>query len=188
MRSPVFLDTNLEPKEIEPGLSVFECPKSKGLWIPLQAYLDWRQANPQPAACARTVNAADPADDSSRPALLCPESGRVLLRYRVGHGLRFHVDQSPATGGMWLDAGEWEALKSKGLHSELNMICTESYQRQIRNEEHRAATEQSFRERIGTADFQKVAEFRNWMLEHPRRRDILQYITYDEDTHEGAKP
>ena len=75
-------------------------------------------------------------DDSSQRALICPESGRLLLRYRVGHGLRFHIDRSPATGGVWLDKGEWEALKSKGLHVSLHLIFTAAYQRQIRSAEY----------------------------------------------------
>ena len=85
----------------------------------------------------------------------------MLIRYKVGHGLNFHIDLSPVTGGVWLDAGEWEALKSKGLHSQLNLIFTASYQRQIRTAEYEATLEQTFKTRIGDPDFEKVSAFEN---------------------------
>jgi len=124
-------------REIEPGLSVYECPKSGGFWIPLQSYTAWQEKHPSPQTEASpNANAAVAADDSARRALICPESGRLLLRYRVGHGLPFHVDRSPATGGVWLDKGEWEALKNKGLHISLHLIFTAAYQRQVRSTEY----------------------------------------------------
>ena len=102
-----------------------------------------------------------------------------MLRYRVGLGLRFHVDRSPSTGGVWLDAGEWEALKGHGLHVHLHLVFTASYQRAIRSEEYRGAMEQVFRERIGEADFPRVSEFKRWLDDHPRRREIGCYLLGD---------
>ncbi len=119
------------------------------------------------------------ADDSQQRTLICPETGRLLIRYRVGHGLKFHVDVSPESGGIWLDRGEWEALKSKGLHLELNVIFTAPYQRQLRTEEHEKVLGEMFRERIGTADFEKVAAFKKWLVEHPKKRAIRSYLLYD---------
>ena len=176
MHSPVHPDTVMELREIEPGLSAYECPKSGGFWIPLQSYLAWKERQP-PAAGATPVGSAPAVQDDSRQrALICPESGRLLLRYRVGHGLRFHVDRSPTTGGVWLDKGEWEALKSKGLHVALHLIFTAAYQRQIRSEEYVEKMTETFRQRIGVADFAKVAEFGAWLAQHPRRRDICCYL------------
>src|ERR1700722_5261248 len=120
MQSPIDSHVTLEAREIEPGLSGYECPKSGGVWLPLPSYLRWKNTHSGAAAPVPDRNPPVVADDSTQPARLCPESGRVLIRYRVGHGLPFHVDRSPETGGIWLDRGEWEALKSKGLHTELN--------------------------------------------------------------------
>ena len=102
-----------------------------------------------------------------------------MTRYQVGHGLKFQVDHSPATGGVWLDKGEWEALKSKGLHNELNFIFTASYQRDIRTAEYQEALEKAFQERIGSADFQKIAELKTWIAAHPKRRDICCYLIHE---------
>ena len=182
MRSPIFPDISLESSEIEPGLTAWECPQSHGFWIPLASYHAWKErgkleSRPLPDGCAAVL-----ADDSHRRALLCPESGQMLIRYKVGHGLKFHIDLSPVTGGVWLDQGEWEALKSKGLHSQLNLIFTSSYQRQVRNAEYEATLEQTFKTRIGDADFQKVSDFKAWLVTHPKRRDICCYLTSEVET------
>jgi len=186
MKSPTHPDTDLVPKEIEPGLSAYQCPKSEGIWIPLDSYLAWKEKHPNPETPATVPGAPEPADDSGRRALICPESGRLLIRYRVGHGLRFHVDQSPITGGIWLDKGEWEALKSKGLDSQLNLIFTASYQRHVRTEEYERNLEQTFSDRIGADDFQKVVAFKEWLATHPKRRDICCYLIHDVEL--GTKP
>jgi Zn-finger nucleic acid-binding protein len=173
MHSPICPDTQMHLCELEPGLAVYECPRSGGRWIPLRAYLAWREH--QAPGAAPVSDGPIPAleDDSKRPTLVCPESGRLLLRYRVGHGLPFHIDRSPATGGVWLDKGEWEALRSKGLHAALHLIFTAAYQRQARSADYDQTLTKTYQERIGAADFATVAEFASWLARHPRRRDIL---------------
>ena len=190
MHSPVNPDITMQPREIEPGLSVYECPMSGGLWIPLQSYLAWKERQPQELAAPPAAATPVVLDDSRQRALICPESGRLLLRYRVGHGLQFHIDRSPTTGGVWLDKGEWEALKSKGLHVALNLIFTAAYQRQVRSDEYARALTNTFRERIGPADFSKVVEFAAWLAGHPKRRDICCYLLdhLEPRTESGTSP
>ena len=177
--SPVCPGTTMQGGEIEPGLLAYTCPKSGGVWIPLQSYLAWKAHHENDKSDSPTGCVPVPTDDSKRRALICPESGRVLIRYRVGHGLKFHVNHSPETGGIWLERGEWEALKSKGLHVELNLIFTAPYQRQIRTEEHEEALDQTFRDRIGHADFGKIAAFKRWLADHPKRGHIRSYLFYN---------
>ena len=176
MHSPVYPETTMQLRELEPGLEVYECPRSGGLWIPLQSYLTWKERQARGTTAPATDLAPTLQDDSARQALICPESGRLLLRYRVGHGLQFHLDRSPVTGGVWLDKGEWEALKSRGLHVTLHLIFTAAYQRQIRSSEYVHTLTEKFRDRIGAADFSKVAEFGAWVAGHPKRRDIFCYL------------
>jgi Zn-finger nucleic acid-binding protein len=178
MRSPVSPDVDLQPREIEPGLDGLECPRSGGIWIPLAAYERWRAS--QPAFVAPGPDQPPPVSmppDLKRPALICPESGCVLLRYKAGHGLSFQIDRSPVTGGVWLDQGEWDALKQKGLHVDLNLIFTASYQRDLRAADYAQTLEKAFQERIGQADFERAAQFKEWMNQHPRRRDIWCYLS-----------
>jgi Zn-finger nucleic acid-binding protein len=179
LRSPVCPGAAMVLRELEPALFVHVCPRSSGMWIPLQSYLLWKSQPRHETEDGPTVETREPADDSRRPTLICPESGRLLIRYKVGHGLPFHIEVSPETGGVWLDAGEWEALKSKGLHLELNAISTVSYQRKIRTEEHEEAVARTFRQRIGEDGFEKAAAFKQWLTSHPRRRHIRSFLLYD---------
>lgn len=192
MNSPVHPDTAMTSREIEPGLSVYECPKSGGLWIPLHAYLTWKEQQPEPTVEASPTENTPPfqAEEQKPRALICPESGRLLLRYRVGHGLPFHIDRSPATGGVWLDKGEWEALKSKGLHTTLHLIFTSAYQRQLRTTEYTQTLTDTFRDRIGPDDFSKVTEFAAWLAHHPKGRDICCYLldSLDQKAEPKAEP
>lgn len=175
MNSPVYPEVRLQFAEIEPGLKAYRCPRSGGVWIPLDFYLEWQRKQATVAELPSVAPVLD--DDSKQPIRICPESGRLLLRYRVGHGLQFRVDQSPATGGIWLDAGEWEALKAKGLHTALNMIFTAGYQRNLREAEYMETVEKVFREKIGV-DFERVVEFKRWAAAHPERANILRYLAH----------
>lgn len=181
MKSPVNPSVTLQEGEIEPGLNVFICPESGGIWIPLQSYVNWREQHREEAAPAPQQYTPETSDDSKRPAYICPESGRVLLRYKVGHGLNFHIDRSPVSGGVWLDKGEWEALKSKGLHTQMHLIFTASYQRQVRTAEYDQAIEENFKQRVGVEQFEKVIAFKEWLATQPKRREILSYLLNQEE-------
>lgn len=187
MNSPVHPSSTLQPRKLEAGLEVYECPASGGLWIPLQSYFTWKDRQPPVASGPAEPPFLMFQDDSARRTLICPESGRLLLRYRVGQGLPFHVDRSPATGGVWLDKGEWEGLKSRGLHTALHLIFTASYQREIRSSEYSRHLMETFQERIGTADFTKVSDFGSWLALHPKRRDILCFLMAIVDPEKGKE-
>jgi len=184
MLSPIHPRTPMIPFQLEKDLEVWQCPRSEGLWIPAARYWRWHQQLPPDEQIPLAEDAETPAhepveQDAShplRPVLFCPESGCLLLRYRVGHGLSFLIDHSPKTGGVWLDKGEWEELKERGLHANLHLIFTTHYQQTIAREKVRHMLEHSFAERIGDQDYPKVAEFREWMEKHPSARDILCYL------------
>ena len=176
MHSPIHNDTILHRVELEPGLEAWQCPKSKGVWIPLQSYTTWHERHrdrihPLPEDY---VPVADPKADQR--ALICPESGCVLIRHRVGRGLNFHIERSPKTGGIWLESGEWDALKSKDLHEEMHHIFGAPYQRKLRNDESRVQLKKLFAQRIGPADFVRVNEFKHWLYQHGRHREIIAYL------------
>ncbi len=173
MQSPIHPEAALIRTELEPGLDACLCPKSGGVWIPLQAYFDWRERSVSKARALPPGDEPQAATDAGQRALICPESGCLLVRYRVGEGLDFQIDRSPKTGGVWLDAGEWDALRSKGLHKQLHLIFSAAYQKRIRTQLSVAQLEEQFRQKIGASDFERVEEFKSWLTSHPKRRDIL---------------
>lgn len=176
MKSPLFPDTALLKQEIEPGLTSYVCPRSQGIWLPLPSYLAWRERRDSTAPVVASEEVPELSEAADRKPLFCPESGALLARYRVGHGLQFQIDRSPMTGGIWLDHGEWQALKSKGLHHELHRIFTAPYQRAIRNASYQDRLRESFQQRIGADSFAKVQAFRDWMAAHPHAADIRAFM------------
>lgn len=174
MKSPLHPQRSLEKIEIEPGLHAWKCPVSHGLWISLASYTRWQQS----MAVDVPANAEVPEvmSDADKPAMFCPESGVILQRFRVGKGAAFHIERSPVTGGIWLDQGEWEAVKALGLHNEIHVIFTASYQSRLRREASEAMLDQVFGEKVGTENFTKLKEISDWLNASGHGREMLNYL------------
>lgn len=176
MISPIDRTSEMERTTLKSGLTVFRCPKSDGYWIPADHYWRWSALAEQSVDLEAFGDYEPVEDDTARPALICPESGALLTRYRVGQDVEFSIDRSPVTGGIWLDGGEWEALVARNLHLEMNHIFTSAYQFRVRSGEFEDHLEAQFSRRIGEESFAKVKAFRQWMLSHENPRDILCYL------------
>ena len=186
MKSPLHPETELVEFELEPGLTSWQCPISKGHWIQAPAYWQWHSTQPtshthstaskheyQPV---REARADDGPHNENRPALLCPESHCLLVRYRVGEGLSFYVDRSPSTGGIWLDPGEWEALKKHGLHASLHMIFSSSYQRKVSIQEAEDSMNARFFSEMSRMDADRLKSFAEWLVDQPNKRRIVAWL------------
>jgi len=173
MHSPMDPKTTMEPVELEEGLMVKKCPQSGGCWISAEAY--WRWQNRGTMSPGGSPGSLVLSDDSKRRALLCPESGTVMLRYRVASDMAFFVERSSATGGIWLDAGEWEALRRAGIHRFLHLMFTAAYQNFRRRQAVEQAAVANMQRALG-ADFAKADEFRKWLAAHPARAQVLAWL------------
>jgi len=176
MRSPMDPETTMESAELQDGLMVKKCPKSGGCWISSEAY--WRWQDRGEIGEGGPPLEVELSDDCNRRAMICPESGTVMLRYRVAADLSFFVERSSATGGVWLDRGEWEALRRAGIHRYLHLIFTAAYQKYRRRQSAQQAVVANM-SRTLAADFDKVNEFRSWIDSHPARSQILAWLSND---------
>ena len=70
--------------------------------------------------------------------------------------------------------------------SRCTWIFTAAYQRQIRSSEYVHTLTETFRDRIGAADFSKVTEFGAWLVGHPERRDICCFLL--DNLEQGTEP
>lgn len=109
------------------------------------------------------------------PAYLCPETGTIMTRYKVGHGFRFSIDRS-MTGGVWLDAGEWEALKDRNFHDEIHYIFTDPWQREALRADILSNRRERLESRIGSEFLAAIDELKTKLDAHPNRDEILAYI------------
>lgn len=175
MRSPLGNRTALERATLDDGLTVFRCSETGGIYITLDQYWRWRKgAGDDPAETdpARESPLVGEHDDAVK---ICPESGMLMTRYRVGHGLPFRIDRS-VTGGVWLDAGEWEALKAGGLHRNLHLVFTAPWQKAIRDAEGEERYEKRLREHLGDEFFNRLEAIRNEIRAHPSSAEALAFL------------
>lgn len=165
----------MEPVSLESGLEAYHCAESGGHYIPSQAYLLWLQH--QPARLPHLPAPAEPiepaADSSS--TLICPESGTLMSRIKVGHGFTFSIDRS-VTGGIWLDGGEWEALKQRNFHDEIHLIFTAPWQKRVRTSHAQATYEDTLKSSLGADLLNRLTLLRDELLEHPHRNLALAYL------------
>ncbi len=176
LKSPVDEASTLEPVAIEPGFGAMRCAGSGGLWIRPAQYWTWREgAEAYLTEHLPSLGADEPGCDSGA-GKRCPEDGYFLIRHRVGHGLDFHVDRCGHCGGIWLDRGEWDALKRESLHNDLHLIFTSAWQAQVRWQLLREAQEQRLTARLGPADHEELNRITKWVMNHPQRHMILAHL------------
>lgn len=176
MQSPIAPHKSLESIELAPGLTAFRCPKTGGHWIPAQNYWTWRSSLPAAeAAEASHAENATPVSEYDDVVKLCPESGTVMTRYRVGHGQPFRVERS-ATGGIWLDGGEWEALCAGHLQSSIHLIFAAPWQKAVRQQSLDELQQKHLQERLGADLFEKLQALRLELADHPQRSAALAFL------------
>src|SRR4051812_5723131 len=146
--------------ELAPDLPAFDCSRCRGRWLRYGDYLGWRERQgadvPEtPDQSGTTAYAPEPAT----PARRCPDCGRFLTRFSVGHGIPFTLDQCGQCNGVWLDEREWETLVSRGLHDDLHEMFGPGWQHGVRTEEQRRLTDAQFTRQLGEPDFARVREF-----------------------------
>jgi len=174
MQSPIGNHPQLQPVTLEEGLQAYVCPETHGHWIPAKNYWEWQRHLPAATNHHPSVH-SEPTSDFEDTVKVCPESGTIMTRYKVGHGLDFRIDRS-VTGGIWLDPGEWEALLAGNLHHELHLVFTTQWQKAIREEHKSAAHEAMLRSRLGDELFTKVAALREELASHPARPVALAFL------------
>jgi len=176
MNSPVEPHSALGPIELEAGLPAWQDAASGGVYLKSADYWEWLAHQP---GRLETLPPKGPVavglEHPEGPARICPETGALMTRFRVGHGFTFQIDRSP-TGGFWLDAGEWEALKARNFHEEIHRVFTDGWQKGVRSQASREALEEQLRQQLGAEDYQQAVAFRGWLAAHPHRARLLAWI------------
>ncbi len=178
MRSPVNKAAELSEETLEGGLKVYRCPQSNGIYIALEDYWKWQHTQPKNDTPEQEDAPESPCSEFDDMVKICPESGTLMTRYRVGHGLDFRVDRS-VTGGVWLDEGEWEALKNGGIHRNLHKIFTAPWQKAIRDSEFTKQHEQRLQNKLGAELYNKLTGLKSELAHHPNQAEALAYLIED---------
>lgn len=174
MKCPSCKHDAFQTRDLDQGLSCNHCSNCQGNWISGQQYWDWLRAKGENLA-EREPGAPTPQVADSPSAKTCPSCGRWLIKYKVGHGLAFQVEHCGGCDGVWLDQNEWDALKARNLHDDLQYICDSLWQRGVHREETDALANARFAKSLG-GDFQRAREVREWITNHPNRAVLLAYL------------
>ena len=171
---------SLQRVRLDAALPAFQCGQCAGHWLRFGDYLGWREqqrVNVPEAPPSAGRGSAEPEQSTGGPRR-CPDCSVLLTRFRVGHGVPFSLDQCGRCNGIWLDAQEWETLRSRGLHDDLNRIFGPGWQHEVRTEEERERTDAQFARQLGEADFGRTREFAQWAAAHERRSEIMAYLQW----------
>ncbi len=175
MNSPIAGNVEMKKVELVDGLIAYGCSESGGYYIPLQNYWSWLKKQPNRLEHLPVASSDIPEVVESTSAKICPESGTIMLRYKVGHGFPFTIDRS-MTGGVWFDKGEWEALKERQFHDEIHLIFTAPWQDAVRHSISDEAHQAILKERLGEDLFAEMKSLKRRLNGHPHREFILAYL------------
>jgi Zn-finger nucleic acid-binding protein len=168
---------------LEQNLPAFSCTSCEGIWISSNEYLSWL------APQGPTTEINDISEDNplpvvdNRQALLCPDCGRFLRRFKIWPDIEFQLDRCGGCNGIWFDRNEWQTLKIKNMHHNISLFFTDEWQEKLRNEEMKRRFVKMYQEKFGP-DYQKIKEIRAWLSEHPQGGQLLAYLT-DKDPYRG---
>ena len=172
MKSPVASQKPMQRETLEDGLIVFRCVETQGIYIPADSY--WRWLHKQPERLERLPAPSDQVvqESESGEVKICPETGTLMSRFKVGHGFDFTIDRS-ITGNIWLDAGEWEALREQNFHDEIHLVFTAPWRSEVQEMESEENTKKRQEECLGPELVKRLNSLQKELQGHPHRMMAL---------------
>ena len=173
-------------RELDSGLKSHLCNQCLGNWVPAKGYWAWIESRPRPTAplalpVLPNPPALLPVQESESPKF-CPECGRFLRRYKIGHGFDFSIERCGTCGGFWLDGNEWENLLGRGIHDRVHFVVGDAWQAEVARHERERGHEQIVLAKIGAEDLDKIKGIKAWLDAHPRRAELYAFLL----DHSGA--
>ena len=101
-------------------------------------------------------------------------------------GTDHRVDYSAPVGGIWLDKGEWDLLKSEQVAGTLNNVVTQHWQKQIQRESSASNLSAIYSQKFGEENYEKVKAIRAWLINQPNKADLRAYLLA-EDPYSASK-
>ncbi|HEX6398473.1 MAG TPA: zf-TFIIB domain-containing protein [Steroidobacteraceae bacterium] len=154
------------------GLAGYSCGKCLGTLVSLVAYRAWREH----AARGPIRETAPATPDADAPdsvgAKKCPKCRSLMSKYRISAEKTNRLDYCPHCEEIWLDDGEWELVEGLVISGEFTRVFTQGWQYAVRTGITGAMEEQRLRGLLG-ADYDRVAEFAEWLQTQPAKQEIL---------------
>src|ERR1044072_6563313 len=175
MQCPVCKSTELAENQLETNLMSQQCPDCRGNWIAGAEYWKWVEDHKTDLAERvfehETLSLAEPG-----LPLDCPECRFRMVKYLVGRGLTFSIDHCHGCKGIWLDGNEWEALKKRNLHDDLNLMFTYFWQTEAQRLQRKQQMEEIYNGRFGEEDYPEIKRIRYRLESKTNREEQLAYL------------
>jgi len=169
----------LRPNFIDGVFRAHTCGSCGGDWILIENYVTWKEKNPD-YQFADNINFGLEDAEETKNAMICPMSGKLMQKIRVSANHNHRIDYSASVGGIWLDSGEWELLKSEGLAGSLNSVVTRHWQDQVRQDSAKQTFSELYQQRFDQETYSKIKEMREWLKDHPQKADLRNYLLADD--------
>lgn len=166
----------LEPSNFEGLFACHSCSSCNGDLILLGDFLRWQELNPD--SCVETQAGVEVVAEETTRAMICPLSGTLMTKYRISADTEHRLDLSPSINAVWLDKGEWDLLKDKGLTNKLNEIFTSHWQRGIRATETADMLEDLYVQRFGER-YKQIKAFKDVIKGMDNRSEVVAYLLSD---------
>lgn len=158
--------------QLAPGLPSMTCASCHGHWLLLDDHEKWASSQSDVIHASPMVMADMPVDAEKR-VRQCPQCARLMTRLRVGASVNFRVDGCVTCHGLWLDAGEWDAIDFLGLSRRIGHIMSDEWQKGVQDEEAQSRREAQLRLRYGDACMDELVRIRQWLQGQPDRDTLL---------------
>jgi len=165
-------DGILKPAYIDDLFPCFTCDQCEGNWIHLEDYLRWLA---KCGKCSVSIPKDKVVVDEAKQALLCPETGALMVKYRISKDSSHRIDLSPRANGIWLDKGEWALLKQEGLALSLNQIFSDPWQREIRLSSSQDMIEEIYRQKFED-NYDELKRIKSWLHQQDNRAEMIAFI------------
>lgn len=174
MKCPV-CKSELHTNELEPSLFSQQCSTCHGNFIAGKEYWEWVEKHGSDAAervpNGETLTLAEPGLQID-----CPECRFRMVKYLAGRDLPFTIDHCHGCKGIWLDGNEWEALRKRNLHDDLNLMFTSFWQTEAQRLARKKKMEQIYINRFGAEDYAEIKRIRHWLEGKTNREELLAYL------------
>ncbi|HEY5561184.1 MAG TPA: zf-TFIIB domain-containing protein [Clostridiaceae bacterium] len=172
MKCLVCKDVDLEESELSPGLKVHRCNSCSGSWLKFGDYLEWSNCHDIETVESNPASIHSQVIDSDNPKV-CPDCGTILSVYKVANNLAFKLEHCATCNGIWLDKGEWTNLEENNMNHKINKFFTETWQKNLRDDELREYFEDFYKSRFGTEGYEKIKEVKEWLDNNDKNKSML---------------
>lgn len=167
----------LLPAYLEGLFPCHSCSDCGGSLIMMGDYLRWQDQNPD--VDLKSDPPLDVETEETSKAMLCPKTGRLMTKYRISKDTNHRLDLSPTINAIWLDKGEWELLKGKGLAHRLNNIFTDHWQHDIHDQESSEVLMQMHKRNFGE-HYGDLVAFKKLLDGMEKRSEAIAFLLSDD--------